>query len=35
MTVEFLHKVRDEQQFSSPEELQRQIEKDKATILKS
>ena len=35
ITVEFLHKVRDEQQFSSPEELQRQIEKDKATILKS
>jgi riboflavin kinase/FMN adenylyltransferase len=33
ITVEFLHKVRDEQQFDSPEALRQQIEKDKETIL--
>lgn len=34
ISVEFLRKVRDEQQFASPEELRQQIEKDKQTILK-
>ena len=32
ITVEFLHKVRDEQQFNSPAALKLQIEKDKSTI---
>jgi riboflavin kinase/FMN adenylyltransferase len=35
ITVEFLHKVRDEQQFSSPEALKEQIEKDKEEIIGS
>ena len=35
ITVEFLHKVRDEQQFSSPEALKEQIEKDKFLISNS
>lgn len=33
ITVEFLHKVRDEQQFDSPKALKAQITKDKETIL--
>ncbi len=32
ITVEFLHKVRDERHFDSPEALKTQIEKDKETI---